>query len=257
MDKSNQIKSYLRETRQEEMRRFSPKANSSNLDTRSISIPLANSANVFTKTSQLNNNLPPAGVLISPFRKNSRPQPHYDDFMNSIFSNKTHKSYILREKADLRSQVLEPKFRNSLNQQVDEQRIIADYERQLIKDSKNLEERRNRKVSLAQQAKEFQIKQMNDKRQYRFEQKSLEKREADTDIKKYQNLHQKEQTDLEVYMKKLKDNQNDLFRQMEERQQRNIMDETMNKTDFKLNTRMINELTQDPKLPPMAHRKPF
>ena len=72
--------------------------------------------------------MPAAGVVISPHAK-GRVEPSYDDFMNSVFSNKPHRSYLLREKADRRSEVLKDKFMGGLNKNAaDDQRINAEYE---------------------------------------------------------------------------------------------------------------------------------
>ena len=79
--------------------------------------------------------------------------------MNSIFNRKTHRSYFLREKADLRSKVMEKKFMQGHNREMaDNKRILADYEKQLREDAKNQQDRMSRKLSMAKQAKEFQIK---------------------------------------------------------------------------------------------------
>lgn len=110
---------------------FSPKGMASSLDTRTIplsGIKLNGEKLNFSQT----NGLPPAGILISPIRNQTKQMPQYDDFMNSVFSNKMHKSYYLCEKADLRSKVLEPKFKYSLNKGGDDiKRIQSDYEEQL------------------------------------------------------------------------------------------------------------------------------
>ena len=64
--------------------------------------------------------------------------------MNEIFSNKPHRSYFLRERADNRYNVLEKKFKRSLNEHAeDDNRILQDYERQLENEAKNLQDRKN------------------------------------------------------------------------------------------------------------------
>jgi len=79
---------------------------------------------------------------MSPFKTNRKADPSYDDFMNSVFNNKTHKSYFLREKADLRSEILKDKFMNGLNKgAADEQRIQNEYEKKVRETSQQLEER--------------------------------------------------------------------------------------------------------------------
>lgn len=91
--------------------------------------------------------LPPAGMMISPLRRQKQTSPEYDDFMNSVFSYKLNKSYMLRQKADLRTAVLQPKLKFSLNQNAaDDDRIMADYGRQLEKNDKAYEERKNRRI---------------------------------------------------------------------------------------------------------------
>lgn len=142
MEKSNQLKNYLRDIRKEEISRFSPKAinQTSTIEQRSLSIPLSQTLTSFNQPSY---NMPPAGVIISPLKKQNKPQPVYDDFLNSVFSNKQNKSYMLREKADMRSSLMDKKFKNSYNiGGADEKRIQADYEKQLLKDAKTFEDKK-------------------------------------------------------------------------------------------------------------------
>ena len=87
--------------------------------------------------------MPPAGVIISPLtKKRNANEPAYDDFMNSVFSNKQHKSYFLREKADLRSEILRDKFLNGLDKGAgDESRINAEFDRKVKQTAQQLEDR--------------------------------------------------------------------------------------------------------------------
>lgn len=53
---------------------------------------------------------PPAGVVLSPiYRKKMSEVPQVNDFMNIMFANKTHKSFMLRHQADQRTKYLEGK----------------------------------------------------------------------------------------------------------------------------------------------------
>lgn len=54
--------------------------------------------------------LPPAGVILSPFRTRRQVQDQYNDFMESVFSTKPNKSYFLRDQADKRTKYLEQKI---------------------------------------------------------------------------------------------------------------------------------------------------
>ena len=55
-----------------------------------------------------------------------------------------------------------------------------------------------------------------------------EQRDAQNDYKKFAGLVEKEKQEREREKQRLIDNQKDLFKQMEERQQINIISETMN-----------------------------
>lgn len=154
--------------------------------------------------------------------------------------------------------MLQPKLKYSLNQnQADEERIMAAYEQQLLKDNKNFEDRRNRQLMMAQQAKEFQRKQIKDKYEQMQAQREAEKKEAERELKSLTDKQREEKAKEESIKERIRNNQLELFKQMEERLHRSIFEDTMNTVDFKLNTRLINNLTGEAKLPPMKERKPF
>ena len=52
-------------------------------------------------------------------------------------------------------------------------------------------------------------------------------------------------------------NKYDLFKQMEEKQEQVVYDEVMHRIDFKLNTKLIKKLEEEPAMPPKKIRKPF
>lgn len=104
----------------------------------------------------------PAGVIISPLqRKKYCESPSYNDFMNSMFATKTHQSYRLRQKADMRTKYLENLFSSSIDRtNADDQRILAEQENKKQRDDLFMTERINNRNSWAMKTKEFQIKQM-------------------------------------------------------------------------------------------------
>ena len=110
---------------------------------------------------------------------------------------------------------------------------------------------------MALQAKEFQAKQIYDRKNEIAQIKTKEHKEAKSEFKKFEGLVQREREESDRIKQKLLDNQNDLFRQMEERQTLNIINSTMNNTDYKFNAHLIKNITNEPKLPPMMHRKPW
>ena len=103
--------------------------------------------------------MPPAGVVVSEFKKHTQAPFLHDDFMNQVFTNKPHRSYTLRDRADMRARVMSNKFKYSLNRGAeDDQRIQRDFENQ---NKANLEDEAKRKRTLLDKAmatKEFQIK---------------------------------------------------------------------------------------------------
>jgi len=65
---------------------------------------------------------------VSPNKANC--DPVYDDIFNSVFANKPHRSYKLREISDLRGKIIEQKFmRKAANTlKADEKRINQEFE---------------------------------------------------------------------------------------------------------------------------------
>lgn len=154
LEKCEELKQQDRIAKDKERQMFSPvtpvRGENSTIEVgRSSSVPLAM---VFSqnKTGSKQHEKPPAGVLLSPFKREMKNEPQYDDFMNSVFSNKQHRSYILREKADLRSKVITDKFGIDSNRHANDlKRINKDYERMLKEKSHQLEERMLRQRSMA------------------------------------------------------------------------------------------------------------
>lgn len=82
--------------------------------------------------------------------------PIYNDFLHPVFSNKVHKSYLLRERADLRTKAVEKKFKDMYNKQGNDLlRIQSDFEKREKENADNLEARDQKRRSLIQQAHEF------------------------------------------------------------------------------------------------------
>lgn len=52
-------------------------------------------------------------------------------------------------------------------------------------------------------------------------------------------------------------NKFDLFKQIEEKQEKVVYDEVMHRIDFKMNNKLIKKLDEEPALPPKKIRKPF
>ena len=68
---------------------------------------------------------------------------------------------------------------------------------------------------------------------------------------------EKKQNDEEhMRLMKLRNNKEDLMKQMEERHVQNLNDDLMNRIDFKLNRKIINNL-ENPMCLPKNQRKPF
>ena len=95
---------------------------------------------------------PPAGVVLSPiYRKKLSEAPQYDDFMNVMFANKTHKSFHLRHQADLRTKYLEGKAFQGQQEKIreDEKRIQAELEKKKEKDENNENARSSTRRNMA------------------------------------------------------------------------------------------------------------
>jgi hypothetical protein len=68
--------------------------------------------------------------------------PIYNDFLHPVFSNKVHKSYMLRERADIRTKAVEKKFQDMYSKQgADLQRIQSDFEQREKETNDKLEAR--------------------------------------------------------------------------------------------------------------------
>ena len=71
------------------------------------------------------------------------PVPVYDDFMNTVFAEKQHRAYKLREIADQKAQYMGKKYAAAFNKNYDgtDQRIQADFERKLKQNSEILDQK--------------------------------------------------------------------------------------------------------------------
>ena len=104
--------------------------------------------------------------------------------------------------------------------------------------------------------REFQTKQVKDKQILENSDKKKQVKEFQTEL---QIITKKNATEEQIESKKKEQfyaNKHDLFKQMEERQLQNLNEEIMNKTDYKMNRRIIQVLGE-PVLAPKDKRKPF
>lgn len=106
------------------------------------------------------------GDMMSETMYSTLKQPLYNDIFNDIFTAKRHQAYNRRERNDKRTAYIGEKFKDVWavgNAEMD-RRIKEDFEKRQKEHNEFLEERQQKRKSLIMQTKEFQTKQIKDKR---------------------------------------------------------------------------------------------
>ena len=109
--------------------------------------------------------------------------------------------------------------------------------------------------SWALKTKEFQMKQMEERRQNEMNQMQKTRKDAQKEIKRVLSMEQNEQEEIRFKKQQLRNLKNDLFSQMEERRARIINEDKMHNIDRVLNSEIIRSLSTNPQLPAKSQRK--
>lgn len=94
------------------------------------------------------------------------PQPVYNDIFSDIFAQKRHQAYVRQERAEKRAKVISDKFADvwAVGDAELDKKIAAEAERRTLENAKFLDQKKKKHQELARVTREFQSKQMDEKK---------------------------------------------------------------------------------------------